>query len=121
MRARHVVDENLRVREAAACLENGDQERLGALLNLSHASLRDLYQVSSPELDALQEISLRQPGVWGCRMTGAGFGGCVIALVERDAVPAYLETVPERYRRATGREPFFLFQEKPAVGARRIS
>mgnify|MGYP005834504961 FL=1 len=118
MRAKHVVEENLRVREAAACLESGDPERLGALLDLSHASLRDLYRVSSPELDALQEISLRQPGVWGCRMTGAGFGGCLIALVERERLPAYLARVPGLYRRATGKEPFFLALDTPAGGAR---
>ncbi|MDI6830542.1 MAG: galactokinase [Actinomycetota bacterium] len=120
-RARHVVEEQRRVVEAAACLREGDPERLGALLNASHASLRDLYRVSSPELDALQETSLRRPGVWGCRMTGAGFGGCVVALLERDALPTYLEAVPGLYRRAAGREPFFLVLERPAAGARAIS
>ncbi len=121
MRARHVVEEQRRVLEATECLRAGDPQKLGSLLNLSHASLRDLYRVSSPELDALQDISLRQPGVWGCRMTGAGFGGCVIALVDRDAVPAYLEAMPERYRPAVGREPFFIVLDRPAMGAMRIS
>ncbi|NPV59402.1 MAG: galactokinase [Actinobacteria bacterium] len=117
MRAEHVVYENARVREACAALAAGDPEELGLLLNRSHASLRDLFQVSCPELDALQEISLRQPGVWGCRMTGAGFGGCVIVLLEEEALAAYLDTVPELYRRATGREPSFL-AVSPSAGAR---
>ncbi|MBC7247471.1 MAG: galactokinase [Actinobacteria bacterium] len=118
-RARHVVEENRRTAEAARLLEEGDAEGLGRLLNLSHVSLRDLYEVSSPELDALQEISLAQRGVWGCRMTGAGFGGCVVALVDEDAVPAYLEKVPALYRAATAREPFFLVT-RPRAGARKL-
>ncbi len=120
MRTEHVIEENLRVREAVRCLEGGDPQGLGRLLNLSHASLRDLYQVSSPELDALQEISQARPGVWGCRMTGAGFGGCVIALVNREAVPAYLAKVPGLYGDATGREPFFIVVNAPSGGARRL-
>jgi len=119
-RAEHVVEENLRVGEAVQCLEGGDPEGLGNLLNLSHTSLRDLYDVSSPELDALQEISLDQPGVWGCRMTGAGFGGCVIALVRSEAVPGYLARVPELYRGVTGREPFFITVDSPGGGARKL-
>jgi len=120
LRAEHVVGENRRVREAVSCLEGNDPERLGELLNLSHASLRDLYRVSSPELDALQEISLAQPGVHGCRLTGAGFGGCVVVLLREEALASYLEEVPERYRQATGREPFFM-PFRPAAGARRIN
>lgn len=116
MRARHVIHENLRVEEAVMSLERGDPRLLGDAMNRSHASLRDLYRVSCPELDILQEISLDQEGVWGCRMTGAGFGGCVIALLRRDALPAYLDSVPDRYREATGREPFFL-ETVPAGGA----
>ncbi|MBN2026864.1 MAG: galactokinase [Actinobacteria bacterium] len=119
-RAEHVVEENLRVKEAVLCLEGGDPEGLGELLNLSHASLRDLYRVSSPELDTMQEISLDQPGVWGCRMTGAGFGGCVISLVRSEAVPGYLARVPDIYRGATGREPFFITVDSPGGGARKL-
>jgi len=119
-RAEHVVEENQRVREALVCLEKDDPEGLGGLLNLSHASLRDLYEVSSPELDAMQEISLDQPGVWGSRMTGAGFGGCVIALMRSEAVPGYLARVPELYRGATGREPFFINVDSPRGGARKL-
>ncbi len=89
-------------------------------MNESHASLRDLYQVSSPELDALQELSLAQAGVWGCRMTGAGFGGSVIALVRDESLPDYLARVPDLYRRASGREPLFITAQ-PCAGARRLA
>ena len=119
MRVQHVITENLRVREAAGCLAEGDAEKLGLLLNLSHASLRDLYGASSFELDILQEISLGQSGVWGCRMTGGGFGGCVVALVQSETIPSYLEKVPDAYRGATGREPFFIVTA-PAGGARKL-
>ncbi len=119
MRAEHVLRENRRVREAAQCLEEGDAESLGRLMNESHASLRDLFQASSPELDRLREISLRQPGVWGCRMTGAGFGGCVIALIRDGSLPAYLDKVPGLYREAASREPLFIAAH-PAAGARRL-
>lgn len=118
-RVRHVVEENRRTAEAARLLEKGDAEGLGRLLNASHDSLRDLYEVSSPELDALQEISRAQRGVWGCRMTGAGFGGCVVALIDEDAVPAYLEKVPALHRAATARDPFFLVT-RPRAGAHKL-
>ncbi|MBU4193937.1 MAG: galactokinase [Actinobacteria bacterium] len=101
LRAEHVIYENVRVEEAARCLETGDPETLGYLLNRSHESLRDLFEVSSFELDTLQEISASQPGVWGCRMTGAGFGGCVIALVKEDALERYLGRVPGLYWKST--------------------
>ena len=119
MRVRHVIEENLRVREAVDCLAVGDAEKLGHLLDLSHASLRDLYGVSSFELDTLQEMSLAQPGVWGCRMTGAGFGGCVVALIRDESLQDYLDKVPGAYRRATGREPLFI-TTAPAGGARKL-
>lgn len=118
-RAEHVIWENRRVLEAVNRLEERDHEGLGRLLNLSHASLRDLYRVSSPELDALQELSLAQPGVYGCRMTGAGFGGCAIVLLEEECLPRYLEKVPALYRKATGRQPFFL-PVRPSGGACRL-
>lgn len=119
-RAQHVIEENLRVREALSCLEGGDPEGLGSLMNSSHASLRDLYQVSCPELDVLQEISVSQPGVWGCRMTGGGFGGCVIALVQSESLREYLDRAPDLYRQAAGQEPFFLVVE-PRGGAEKIA
>ena len=90
---------------AAAALESGDVERAGRLLSASHASLRDLYEVSSPELDALVEIAEATPGVLGSRLTGAGFGGCTVTLVRREAVAALAEAVAERYPARTGLTP----------------
>jgi galactokinase len=84
-RARHVVTENARVRSFAAALTAGDLPGAGALMVESHASLRDDFDVSTPELDALVEDLSGSPGVLGARLTGAGFGGCGVALVERGA------------------------------------
>jgi galactokinase len=87
-RARHVITENDRVVAAVEAMEAGDFATVGRLFNESHASLRDRYEVSSPELDALVEAACAVPGVLGSRLTGAGFGGCTITLVRRDARPA---------------------------------
>ena len=84
-RAHHVVSENERTLEAVSMLESGDVERFGELMNQSHDSLREDYEVSSRELDTLVELARRQPGVLGARMTGAGFGGCTVNLVRADA------------------------------------
>jgi galactokinase len=85
-RARHVVSENARVREFAAAVTAGDLPTAGALMIASHASLRDNFAVSTPTLDALVERLSAQSGVYGARLTGAGFGGCVVALTEPGAV-----------------------------------
>lgn len=119
MRAEHVVRENERVLEAARYLEEGDPENLGRLMNRSHESLRDLFEVSCDELDTLQEIATGRPGVWGCRMTGAGFGGCVIALMRDRYVQEYLRSVPKLYRDRTGCEPLTIVT-RPGGGARRL-
>ncbi len=87
-RARHVVSENARVAAAAGALVAGDLERLGDLLNTSHASLRDDYQVSCAELDRLQAACVAQAGVYGARMMGGGFGGCVLALARPERAAA---------------------------------
>jgi galactokinase len=118
-RARHVVDENARVIDAAEALEAGDHERAGRRFSESHASLRDLYEVSSPELDALVEIAMSVPGVFGSRLTGAGFGGCTVTLVRRDAIGALTDAILDRYPARTGLTPK-VFEVKPAPGARRI-
>jgi galactokinase len=118
-RAEHVVFENVRVEEAARCLEAGDPKTLGHLMNRSHESLRDLYEVSCPELDALQEISINQQGVWGCRMTGAGFGGCVVAAMKKSAVEGYLRRVPTQYWQATHYDAEFIVTV-PGVGAMKL-
>jgi galactokinase len=104
-RCRHVISENARVREAVAALQVGDLARFGRQLDASHASLRDDYQVSCPEVDLLVELARRLPGVLGARITGGGFGGCTVNLVERDALPALRESVLGEYQRRTGRSP----------------
>jgi galactokinase len=104
-RCEYVVRENLRVGEAAAALRAGDFPALGRLMNDSHAGLRDDYEVSSAELDALVEAARRVPGVLGSRMMGAGFGGCTISLVEADAVPEFESRVARDYEAATGSPP----------------
>ncbi len=103
-RARHVVNENARVLAAVEALRAGDVERLGALINQSHESLRDLYQVSCPELDAVVEIARTVPGVFGTRMIGAGFGGSALALAHADTADELVETLEREYPRRTGRQ-----------------
>lgn len=102
-RVRHVVTENERVLESSAALRRGDVIAFGQFMVASHASLRDDYQVSSPELDELVTIALASPGVFGARLTGAGFGGCAVALVESRQAERAAQAIPEHYRRATGR------------------
>ena len=87
-RAEHVVTENARVEATVAALAAGDLAAVGRLFAESHASLRDRFEVSSPELDAMVEIAMAVPGVIAARMTGAGFGGCTINLVRPDAIEA---------------------------------
>lgn len=101
-RARHVVTENARVLEAVKVLEEGDLERFGELMNASHASLRDDYEVSSRELDVLVELAWKQPGVLGARMTGAGFGGCTVNLVRENAAEEFVKVVREGYQKTLG-------------------
>ena len=102
--ARHVVTENARVEHFAAALATGDLATAGALMLASHRSLRDDFEVSTPELDRLVELSV-DAGAYGARLTGAGFGGCVIALVARTDLEAIAAAVADRYRAETGREP----------------
>ena len=101
-RARHVVSENHRVLEAVRVLEAGKLERFGELMNASHESLRDDYEVSSKELDVLVELARNQPGVLGARMTGAGFGGCTVNLVRQEAAEAFAEAVRRGYQDTLG-------------------
>lgn len=102
-RARHVVTENARTLAAAELLEHGELDRLGSLMVASHASLRDDYEVSSPELDLAVEVALSVPGVYGARMTGGGFGGCAIALADERAIGALSDAWRERLRERFGR------------------
>ncbi len=103
-RARHVVAENERVLATANALPGGDLSVLGPLLLESHASLRDDFGVSTPELDTLVDV-LVASGAAGARLTGAGFGGCVVALVQRNHADDVLAKTTLRYRAATGRDP----------------
>ncbi len=100
-RWRHVTSENQRVRDAAVALESGDSARFGALMNASHDSLRDDFEVSCRELDILVGIA-REAGALGSRMTGGGFGGCTVSLVDKSLASAFMDTMRERYRAATG-------------------
>ncbi|MCL2604484.1 MAG: galactokinase [Defluviitaleaceae bacterium] len=104
-RARHVIQENERVKQAVAALESGDMETLGELLNQSHASLRDDYEVTGLELDTLVSEAQKNPVCIGARMTGAGFGGCAIALMKKDAVDGFAEGVIAGYEKVVGYAP----------------
>jgi len=104
-RARHVVDENARVLAAETALGSGDLAEVGRLFAASHASLRDLYAVSCPELDLLVAIAAATPGVHASRMTGAGFGGCTVSLVEPDAVAPLIARIEGEYAQRSGRTP----------------
>lgn len=101
-RCEHVIRETARVREAVGALRDGDLDQVGALFAESHASLRDLYRVSSPELDALVDIASELDGVVGGRLTGAGFGGCTVNVVRTEAVDGFREAVASRYAERTG-------------------
>jgi galactokinase len=105
-RARHAVTETRRVLEAVAALERGDLAALGAILDASHASLRDDFAVSCRELDFLVETAQATRGVRGARMVGGGFGGCMIALVEPAALEAVRGRIVEAYRAFAGAEPW---------------
>ncbi|MCL4506070.1 MAG: galactokinase, partial [Chloroflexi bacterium] len=104
-RCAHVVHESQRVLDAVAALQNNDIAAFGALMVQSHESLRDLYEVSSKELDAVVDIARGEPGVYGARMTGAGFGGCAIALVADQYADALAQAMQAEYPRRTGRTP----------------
>jgi len=95
-RCRHVVEENARVMKTITALESGDSPAIGALFSASHQSLRDDYEVSCAELDALVEAAVNAPGCIGARMTGGGFGGCTVNLVARGQAPAFIDYVVEK-------------------------
>jgi galactokinase len=104
-RAKHVIEENDRVKLAAKALANNDLAEFGKLMYASHDSLRDLYEVSGIELDTVAEYSKTNPDVAGARMTGAGFGGCAIALVKGDAFEDYSKGVTDYYTNKIGYAP----------------
>jgi len=101
-RAKHAIHENERVQLAIEALASGDLNQFGTLLNQSHQSLRDDYEVTGKELDTIVELAWAQNGVLGARMTGAGFGGCAIALVENEALEAVKEAIAKGYKEMIG-------------------
>ena len=104
-RAAHVVNEIARAQGALKLLESGDVVQFGKLMNECHASLRDLYEVSCPELDVMVAVGQSLPGCYGARLTGAGFGGCTVNLVAREQAPAFADALATVYEQQTGLHP----------------
>ncbi len=104
-RCSHVISENDRVLEAKTALESKDLASFGQLMNESHQSLRDDYEVTCPELDLMVELARKIPGVYGARMTGGGFGGCTINLVSVEAAQSFKDSVTRNYQATTGVVP----------------
>ncbi len=119
-RARHVIAENARALKAVAAAQRNDLAIFGALMNASHESLRYDYQVSCVELDAMVEIARKQRGCLGARLTGAGFGGCTVNLVENDVVPEFVINVAREYQARTGLTPQ-IYPCRAATGAGLVS
>jgi galactokinase len=115
-RARHIITENQRVLDAMSAMQAGDIAALGLLFNASHASLRDDFAVSSAALDQIVEAAQAQSACYGARMTGAGFGGCAVALVRADAVEAFSPAVSAEYRQRAGLEAA-IYVCQPSAGA----
>jgi galactokinase len=115
-RARHVITEDARTLLAVDLLTSDDLHGFGQLMNQSHVSLRDDYEVSARELDVMVELAWEQEGCLGSRMTGAGFGGCTVSLVLPDAVEAFVQEVSAKYTERTGLEPS-LYVTEAAAGA----
>jgi galactokinase len=123
LRARHVITENERTLQAADAIQASDWAAFGALMYDSHASLRDDYEVSCKELDAVVNIAKKlgpANGVYGCRMTGAGFGGCVISLVKTELLKSLTRKFDEQYEIQTGTQAA-IFSARPGGGARLLS
>jgi galactokinase len=110
-RVRHVVTENERVKMAASALQAAEMARLGELMADSHRSLRDDYEVSTPELDLMVELAVGQNGVYGSRMTGGGFGGCTINLVDSAHAREVQQRLEQIYEAKTGLKPTILICE----------
>jgi galactokinase len=119
-RCRHVLSEDLRVLQAAEALQSRDLNLFGRLMVSSHASLRDDFEVSCKELDLMVQLAEHKEGVYGARMTGGGFGGCTINLVQENHVEDFRRTVGDGYRKGTGREPE-IYVSLAADGAGRLA
>ena len=118
-RAKHAVYENQRTIKAVAALKAGDLETFGKLMNASHVSLRDDYEVTGKELDTLVEAAWKQEGVIGSRMTGAGFGGCTVSILKEEAIDDFIKNVGEIYEKEIGYAADFYVVEI-GDGSRRI-
>ena len=119
-RARHAVYENCRTKQAADALKKGDLTAFGKLMRESHLSLKDDYEVSCAELDFLAEAAWSFDGVYGARMTGAGFGGCTVNLIKKDRLNSFIVSVRKKYREEFGKEAQ-IFAAEISGGARVIS
>lgn len=115
-RGRHIITENQRVLNATVAMRQGDTVKLGSLFNESHASLRDDFEVTNEALNQIVESAQVHAACFGARMTGAGFGGCAVALVDEEQVDAFISTVKEEYRRRTGLEAK-MYVCQPSAGA----
>ena len=118
-RARHVLSENQRVLNSVSCLLKGDLLQFGALMNSSHDSLRENYEVTGFELDTLVDEVRKINGVIGSRMTGAGFGGCTVSLLKEESIDNFMNHGGEEYRKKTGLTPDFYIAE-PSDGAGKL-
>ena len=118
-RAKHVIYENQRTLKAVKALENKDLELFGKLMNESHISLRDDYEVTGIELDTLVEIAWKSEGVIGSRMTGAGFGGCTVSIVKDEFIDDFIKNVSEKYKKKIGYDAIFYIAQI-GDGARKI-
>jgi galactokinase len=105
LRARHVITDSQRVLDGVACLRAGDAPGFGALMTAAHASFRDDFGASCPRCDLLVTLALALPGCLGSRLTGGGFGGCTVSLVEADAVESFAATIRQQFQAATGTHP----------------
>ena len=115
-RTKHVLKENQRVIETAIALNENNLMRAGKLMFASHLSLKEDFEVSCPELDTMVEIAKSIKGVYGCRMTGAGFGGCTVSLVEKNSGENFINTMKILYKKKTGLTPE-IFATQPSKGA----
>jgi galactokinase len=104
-RCRHVVTEDQRTLDSVDAMKRGDLAAFGQLMNESHASMRDWFEITTKDIDTLVEIQQNMPGCFGARMTGGGFGGCTVALVREDAVPSVAEAIQTQYPARTGKTP----------------
>ncbi len=111
LRAKHAVYENQRTIQAVAALRADDVEEFGRLMNASHISLRDDYEVSCPEIDILVDLAWKMPGVIGSRITGGGFGGCTVSIVKNEAVDRFVEEIGKSYKEKVGHEAEFYVVE----------